>query len=263
MSETPLVDRSAPQQTPKLPEGAGENLVVVRDLKKYFPIRRGILSRVVGQVKAVDGISFAVAKGETLGLVGESGSGKTTVGRCILRLIEPTDGEVRFENTDVRALDSGDLRDIRRHMQIVFQDPYGSLNPRMRVSTIVGEPLAIHGTSSRSERDDQVAELGIGDYGVPVRPSRRRTGCTAQRQRRRQRYRCPDNPPQRHSLSSFAPRLRASDSSTVRSSGSPISRKLSPSSIGIGFNDGGAVRAPSAAGGLTSPCRSLTRTTAL
>ena len=152
-------ERSASQTTPKLPEGMGEPLLVVRDLKKYFPVKRGILSRVVAQVKAVDGISFGVARGETLGLVGESGSGKTTVGRCILRLIEPTDGSVEFENTNVRELDSGDMRRMRRHMQIVFQDPYASLNPRMTVGTIVAEPLIIHGGLTSAQRDERVAQL--------------------------------------------------------------------------------------------------------
>ena len=152
-------ERSAPQQTPKLPMGAGDPLLVVRDLRKYFPVKRGVLARVVANVKAVDGISFGVAKGETLGLVGESGSGKTTVGRCILRLIEPTSGGVTFENTDVLSLDSGDMRRMRRHMQIVFQDPYASLNPRMTVGTIVSEPLIIHGGMNASQRADRVAEL--------------------------------------------------------------------------------------------------------
>src|SRR6266513_1083327 len=100
-----------------LPEVAEEQILVVRDLTKYFPVRRGVLARVVAQVKAVDGISFDVGRGETLGLVGESGSGKTTVGRCILRLIEPTDGVVEFEATDVRGLDSGDMRRMRRNIQ--------------------------------------------------------------------------------------------------------------------------------------------------
>jgi oligopeptide transport system ATP-binding protein len=152
-------ERSAPQQTPKVPMGAGEPLLVVRDLRKYFPVKRGVLARVVAQVKAVDGISFGVSRGETLGLVGESGSGKTTVGRCILRLIEPTGGSVEFENTDVLGLDSGDMRRMRRNMQIVFQDPYASLNPRMTVGTIVAEPLIIHGGMSSSERDARVAQL--------------------------------------------------------------------------------------------------------
>ncbi|HYC61522.1 MAG TPA: dipeptide ABC transporter ATP-binding protein [Thermoanaerobaculia bacterium] len=152
-------EESAPQQTPKVPVGAGEPLLVVRDLRKYFPVKRGVLARVVANVKAVDGISFGVSRGETLGLVGESGSGKTTVGRCILRLIEPTDGSVEFENTNVLALDSGDMRRMRRHMQIVFQDPYASLNPRMTVGTIIAEPLIIHGGMSSSQRSDRVAQL--------------------------------------------------------------------------------------------------------
>src|SRR5687767_3520278 len=152
-------ERSAPQETPVVPMGAGEPLLVVRDLQKYFPVKRGILARVVAQVKAVDGLSFGLAKGETLGLVGESGSGKTTVGRCILRLIEPTSGSVEFEGTNVLGLDSGDMRRMRRHMQIVFQDPYASLNPRMTVGSIVAEPLIIHGDMGGSERGDRVAQL--------------------------------------------------------------------------------------------------------
>jgi len=136
-----------------------ETLLDVRDLTKYFPVKRGVLGRVVAQVKAVDGISFDVARGETLGLVGESGSGKTTVGRCILRLIEPTSGTISFDGTDLLGLDSGDMRRMRRNMQIVFQDPYASLNPRMTVGSIVAEPLIIHGTSNGSEREQRVAQL--------------------------------------------------------------------------------------------------------
>jgi oligopeptide transport system ATP-binding protein len=151
-------EQSAPQTTPVVPMGAGEPLLIVRDLRKYFPVKRGVLSRVVAQVKAVDGISFAVSRGETLGLVGESGSGKTTVGRCILRLIDASHGEISFEGTDILGLDSGDMRRMRRHMQIVFQDPYASLNPRMTVGSIIAEPLIIHGFES-SERDDRVASL--------------------------------------------------------------------------------------------------------
>jgi oligopeptide/dipeptide ABC transporter ATP-binding protein len=139
--------------------GTGEPLLVVRDLQKYFPVKRGLLSRVVANVKAVDGISFGVSRGETLGLVGESGSGKTTVGRCILRLIEPTAGAVQFDGTDILALNSNDMRRMRRHMQIVFQDPYASLNPRMTVASIVGEPLIIHGDLKGSDRADRVAQL--------------------------------------------------------------------------------------------------------
>ena len=152
-------EESAPQQTPKIPLGSGEPLLVVRDLQKYFPVKRGVLARVVAHVKAVDGISFGVARGETLGLVGESGSGKTTVGRCILRLIEPTSGAIEFENTNLLELNAGDMRRMRRHMQIVFQDPYASLNPRMTVGTIVAEPLIIHGGTSASEREERVAQL--------------------------------------------------------------------------------------------------------
>ncbi|MBK5258481.1 MAG: dipeptide ABC transporter ATP-binding protein [Thermoanaerobaculia bacterium] len=139
--------------------GRGEPLLVVRDLRKYFPVKRGVLARVVANVKAVDGVSFGIGRAETLGLVGESGSGKTTVGRCILRLIEPTSGAVEFDGTDVLALDSNAMRKMRRHMQIVFQDPYASLNPRMTVGTIVAEPLIIHGEMSGSERSARVAQL--------------------------------------------------------------------------------------------------------
>jgi len=152
-------DKSAPQETPVVPEGKGERLLLVRDLKKYFPVKRGVLARVVAEVKAVDGVTFAVSRGETLGLVGESGSGKTTVGRCILRLIEPTSGTIEFEGTDILQLGSGDMRRMRSNMQIVFQDPYASLNPRMTVGTIVAEPLIIHGGMSNSQRGDRVAEL--------------------------------------------------------------------------------------------------------
>jgi oligopeptide transport system ATP-binding protein len=150
---------AASQQTPIVPMGEGRPLLIVRDLKKYFTVKRGILARVVAHVKAVDGLSFGVSRGETLGLVGESGSGKTTVGRCILRLIEPTSGSVAFDGTDVLSLDSGEMRKMRRHMQIVFQDPYASLNPRLTVGTIVAEPLIIHGGMSNSDRAERVAEL--------------------------------------------------------------------------------------------------------
>ena len=152
-------EESQSQQTPRIPMGEGESLLVVSDLKKYFPVKRGVLARVVANVKAVDGISFGISRGETLGLVGESGSGKTTVGRCILRLIEPTSGSVTFEGKDVLGLDGSGMRTMRRDMQIVFQDPYASLNPRMTVGTIVSEPLIIHGGMSSSERADRVAEL--------------------------------------------------------------------------------------------------------
>ncbi len=135
-------------------------LLSVRNLVKQFPVRGGLLRRVVDHVHAVDGVGFDLAPGETLGLVGESGCGKSTTGRCILRLIEPTSGEVVFEGRDVRALNGRDLAAIRRDMQIIFQDPFASLNPRMTVSAIIGEALEIHGLAkNRRERDEKVAEL--------------------------------------------------------------------------------------------------------
>jgi len=141
-----------------MPE-TGQPLLEIRNLKKYFPVRRGFLSRVVAQVKAVDDVSFSIHKGETFGLVGESGCGKTTTGRAVLRLIEPQSGEVRFGGTDMLSLGATALRVLRRDMQIIFQDPYASLNPRMKVRSIVGEPFAIHGIAKGSDRDDRVAEL--------------------------------------------------------------------------------------------------------
>jgi oligopeptide transport system ATP-binding protein len=136
-----------------------EPLLEVRDLVKHFPIRRGLLSRTVGQVRAVDGVSFAVRPGEVLGLVGESGCGKTTTGRCILRLIEPNSGSVRFDGREVLTLDRRALRALRREMQIVFQDPYSSLNPRLTVGSMLGEPLQIHGLARGAAARERVAEL--------------------------------------------------------------------------------------------------------
>jgi ABC-type oligopeptide transport system ATPase subunit len=133
-------------------------LLEVRHLVKQFSRRRGIFGA-ASTVRAVDDVSFAIERGETFGLVGESGSGKTTTGRCILRLIEPTAGEVIFDGRDVLKLARGDMRRLRRHMQIVFQDPYSSLNPRMRVGDIVEEPLVIHRLGSKAERRARVREL--------------------------------------------------------------------------------------------------------
>ncbi|MCL5040085.1 MAG: dipeptide ABC transporter ATP-binding protein [Firmicutes bacterium] len=137
----------------------GKNLVEVRNLKKYFPITGGVLSRVVAHVKAVDGVSFDIKKGETLGLVGESGCGKTTTGRVLLRLAEATGGEVFFEGRNIFKLGKEELRRQRREMQIIFQDPYASLNPRMTVGDIIGEPLEIHGVARGSAKDKRVREL--------------------------------------------------------------------------------------------------------
>ena len=135
-------------------------LLQVKGLTKYFPIKGGLLSREVDRVHAVDGVSFSIAAGETLGMVGESGCGKSTTGRCILRLIEPSNGEVRFDGQDVTAMSPQALREVRRDMQIIFQDPFASLNPRMTVEAIIGEALTIHKlTKSPTEYQARVVDL--------------------------------------------------------------------------------------------------------
>jgi oligopeptide transport system ATP-binding protein len=147
---------------------SGEPLVDVQHLVKWFPVTGGLLGRTVAHVKAVDDVTFQIRAGETFGLVGESGSGKTTLGRTILRLMPPTSGKVIFEGRDVFALNPAELRALRRHMQIVFQDPYASLNPRMTIGEIVGEPLDIHGVARGAAKTERVKELletvGLGPH---------------------------------------------------------------------------------------------------
>jgi len=151
-------------------------LLQVRDLKKHFPILGGAFRKVVSHVRAVDGVSFDIREGECLGLVGESGSGKTTVGRCILRAIEPTSGQVLFrvgdQTVDVRQMRPSALKELRRHMQMIFQDPYSSLNPRMTVLDIIGEPLLVHGMRRRREREERVREL-LAQVGMKPQHLRR------------------------------------------------------------------------------------------
>ena len=141
-----------------------ERLLDVKELKKYFPIRKGFFKSVVGQVRSVDGVTFHLNQGETLGLVGESGCGKTTTSRCLLRAINPTSGEIRYRQADGQLVDvtklaSDELRPLRREMQMIFQDPFASLNPRMNLLDLVGEPLLVNGIANRKERSDRVADL--------------------------------------------------------------------------------------------------------
>jgi ABC-type oligopeptide transport system ATPase subunit len=143
---------------------AATPVLSVEGLRKYFPIRRGVLRRVVGHVKAVDDVSFSIARGETLSLVGESGCGKTTTSRCILRAVQPSAGSIRFlaaegRPVDVASLPRAELRPVRRQMQMIFQDPYSSLNPRMTISDIIAEPLLVNGIGDLEARRRRVAEL--------------------------------------------------------------------------------------------------------
>jgi oligopeptide/dipeptide ABC transporter ATP-binding protein len=156
MSEAQTVATDA---TPASASSNGRELLRIEDLVKHFPIKAGVLKRTVGQVRAVDGISLAVQPGETLGVVGESGCGKTTLGRTIMKLLEPTSGTIVFDGEDITTLKRKQMRAIRRDIQIVFQDPYASLNPRMTVRDIVAEPLKIHGLYSRGEGSRRVEEL--------------------------------------------------------------------------------------------------------
>ncbi|ACB84077.1 ABC transporter ATP-binding protein [Natranaerobius thermophilus] len=141
----------------RMPE-AGENILEVNNLKKHFPVRGGLLKKVVGHVKAVDGVSFNIKRGQTLGLVGESGCGKSTTGRTILRLLEKTQGEVFYQGQDVYNLNKHEMKNLRQKMQIIFQDPYSSLNPRLNVSEIVGESLKEHGIARGKELRDRVKD---------------------------------------------------------------------------------------------------------
>ncbi|MGK5506528.1 ABC transporter ATP-binding protein [Brevibacillus formosus] len=150
------------------------NLLEVRRLKKYYPITGGLLGRTIGHVKAVDDVSFSIQKGETFGLVGESGSGKSTTGRTILRLLEKTEGEVRFQGIDVHALNRQELRALRPRMQYIFQDPYSSLNPRVRIGEALGEALLDHGLLPQAEVRERVLEVmalcGLAPYHVDRYP---------------------------------------------------------------------------------------------
>ncbi len=140
-------------------EETARNLLQVHNLVKYFPVRGGVLQRVQGWVKAVDDVSFNIRAGETLGLVGESGCGKTTIGRSILRLIEPTSGQMSFEGQDIVGMNAKELKAMRREMQIIFQDPYSCLDPRSQIGDIIGEALYVHGVKDKSERHQRVMEI--------------------------------------------------------------------------------------------------------
>jgi oligopeptide/dipeptide ABC transporter ATP-binding protein len=151
---------------------APRDLLVVKNLKKYFPVRGGLLKRVVGQVKAVDDVSFSIREGETFGLVGESGCGKTTAGRTILRLVPPTEGQVTFDGQDVFAANSGEMKRLRRDMQIIFQDPYSSLDPRMVIGESIAEGMRAHGIGTAKEREQTVLRV-LRDVGLHPEHARR------------------------------------------------------------------------------------------
>ncbi len=153
MAEPALAPTPAPAWTPAQP------LLEVRGLKKYFPISAGVLQRTVGYVRAVDGVDLTIKQGETVGLVGESGCGKSTLGRTIVRLYEPTAGQIFFKGVDLAGLSAGEMRRMRRAMAMIFQDPYSSLDPRQTVGDTIGEPLDIHGLAKGQERQDRIYEL--------------------------------------------------------------------------------------------------------
>lgn len=154
-------------QTTAIEKKTGDELVVIRDVKKYFPIKGGVLRRTIGQLKAVDGVSFSIRKGETLGIVGESGSGKSTLGRVLIRLLDPTEGQILFNNEDITKLRQRQIRPIRQNMQIVFQDPFASLNAKMSVEQLVEEPLIVQGSISKKERKERVKAM-IEKVGLRV-----------------------------------------------------------------------------------------------
>jgi len=149
----------------RVPGATAQPLVRIRDLRKHFPVRRGVLRRQVSSLKAVDGLTFDIMEGETLGLVGESGCGKSTAARTILRLLDPSAGRVEFAGVDLGSLDARQLRDTRRDMQMIFQDPYASLNPRLTVASTLDEPLAVQGWGTPKERSERVSEL-LGLVGL-------------------------------------------------------------------------------------------------
>jgi peptide/nickel transport system ATP-binding protein/oligopeptide transport system ATP-binding protein len=168
--ESPAPEVADRDAAPAAPDNGA--LVKVEHLQEYFPLRGGLLQRKIGEVKAVDDVSFEIRRGETLGLVGESGCGKTTVGRTLLRLIEPTGGTVSFDGKDITKLKGAALKAYRRRMQIVFQDPYASLDPRSPIATAIGEGLRIHGIGTPKERADKVAEM-MGLVGLQPYHARR------------------------------------------------------------------------------------------